>query len=78
MYQKTLPVDTLTRNSRYALHTDLRNMNNLTYCLYKRKGELLILVDTFSAHKKPNKEAQQIIQNCHSLKNLIKNSVSKH
>lgn len=74
MYQKTMPVDALTRNSRYALHTDLRNMNNIVYCLYKRIGDLLILVDSFSTHKKPNKEAQQIIQECPSLKHLIKNS----
>ncbi len=72
MNSKTLPVDAFTRNSRYSLHTDLRNMSDISHSLYKRVGDVMVLVDTFNSYKKANKEARNIIREYESLNFLMK------
>lgn len=72
MNSKTLLVDAFTRNSRHSLHTDLRNMSDISYSLYKRVGDVMVLVDTFNSYQKANKEAKKIIREYESLNFLMK------
>lgn len=71
MIYKTLPVDDYSRDASHMLHTDLTNMNNITYRLYKRNEDHFILIDVFSCYAEANEEAKKIICECENF-NFLK------